>query len=153
MYKAERVRASQKREIVKSDDLFPAMEIETLRDRDKVLEMLWERFADVPMDPQTECIEEPFLGWEAGIHREEIWRWFDRRYSKGVAHLLYGKGVERTDQLMKLMYLKQFCIECESVTCPYNHGGECRFALVHERRPQINDTDGCIDFDYCEGEC
>lgn len=31
--------------------------------------------------------------------------------------------------------------------------GECRFAMVHERKPRITDEDGCIDFDYQEGEC
>lgn len=36
-------------------------EIELLRDRDEELEELWERFGDIPMDPETECIEETFL--------------------------------------------------------------------------------------------
>ena len=56
-------------------------EIEPLRDRDEVLEELWEQFGAVPMNPETECIEEPFMGWGAGIHREEIWHWFDVRHS------------------------------------------------------------------------
>ena len=47
-------------------------EMETLRDRDEVLEELWGEFADVPMNPDTECIEERFMGWGPGIHREEI---------------------------------------------------------------------------------
>lgn len=127
-------------------------EIETLRDRDEELEELWSQFADVPVNPETECIEEPFMGWGVGISREEIWNWFDRRHSKGVAYLLYGDGIDRTDQFAKMVYLKQLCIECESSTCQYNHGGECRFALVHERKPRINDVDGCIDYDYQEGE-
>lgn len=126
--------------------------IETLRDRDEELEELWARFSDIPMNPETECIEAPFMGWGAGIHREEIWHWFDQRHSKGVAYLLYGSGLDRMPEAAKLLYLKQFCIECESQTCQYNHGGECRFALVHEREPRINDTDGCIDYDYQEGE-
>ena len=65
-------------------------EIETLRDRDEELEKLWAEFGDVPMNPETECIEAPFMGWGVGIHREEIWSWFDQRYSKGIAYLLYG---------------------------------------------------------------
>lgn len=128
-------------------------EIDTLRDRDADLEELWGEFADVPMNPETECIEEQFMGWGPGTHREEIWHWFDRRHSKGVAYLLYGDGIDRTDQIAKLLYLKQLCIECESQTCQYNHGGECRFALVHERKARITDDDGCIDYDYQEGEC
>lgn len=33
--------------------------------------------------------------------------------------------------------------DCESSDCAYNHGGECRFARVHERRPEITKEDGC----------
>ena len=127
-------------------------DIETLRDCDEELEELWSRFGDVPMNPETECIEEPFLGFPAGTNREEIWHWFDQRHSKGVAYLLYRDGIDRTDQFSKLVYLKNLCIECESTSCQFNHGGECRFALVHERKPRINDTDGCIDYDYQEGD-
>lgn len=127
-------------------------EIDTLRDRDEELEELWGKFADIPMNPETECIEEPFLTFPAGTHREEIWHWFDERHSKGVAYLLYRDGFDRTPETAKLLYLKQHCIECESHSCQFNHGGECRFALVHERKPRINDVDGCIDYDYQEGE-
>ena len=58
------------------------------------------------MDPETECIEEPFLGFPAGTNREELWHWFDKRHSKGVAYLLYRDGIDRTDQFSKLVYLK-----------------------------------------------
>ena len=104
------------------------------------------------MNPETECIEEKFMGWGPGIHREEIWHWFDERHSKGVAYLLYGDGFDRTPEPAKLLYLKQLCFECESTSCQFNHGGECRFALVHERKPRINDIEGCIDYDYQEGD-
>ena len=36
------------------------------------------------MNPETECIE-AHSWWGVGIHREEIWSWFDQRYSKGIA--------------------------------------------------------------------
>lgn len=127
-------------------------EIETLQDRDKELEELWAQFADIPMNPESECIEEPFLSWGAGVHRELIWHWFDQRHSKGVAYLLYHDGVDRTDQIAKMVYLKQLCIECESCSCQFNHNGECRLPLVHERKPRINDADGCIDYAYQEKE-
>ena len=65
-------------------------EIDTLRERDKILEDLWAEFGDVPMNPETECMEQPFLGFPVGTHREDIWHWFDERHSKGVAYLLYG---------------------------------------------------------------
>ncbi len=127
-------------------------EIETLRDRDEALEELWAQLGDVPMDPETERLLEPFMGWGKGVSKEEIWHWFDRRHSRGIGHLLYSDGIDRTEGIAKLVYLKQLCIECESQTCQYNHGGECRFAMVHERKPRINDVDGCIDFDYQEGD-
>ncbi len=76
-------------------------EIESLHDRDEVLEDLWEQFGDIPMNPQTECIEAPFMGWGPGIHREEIWHWFDVRHSKGVAYLLCGVGYGRTPDAEK----------------------------------------------------
>ena len=127
-------------------------DIEPLLDRDEVLEELWEQFGDIPMNPETECIEEKFMGWGPGIHREEIWHWFDERHSKGVAYLLYGDGFDRTPEPAKLLYLKQLCFECESSSSQFNHSGECRFALIHERKPRINDIDGCIDYDYQEGD-
>ena len=79
-------------------------EIEPLRDRDEVLEELWKQFGDIPMNPETECIEAPFMGWGVGIHREEIWHWFDARHSKGIAYLLYGNSVSRGLDLRNLSW-------------------------------------------------
>ena len=125
-------------------------EIETLRDRDEELEKLWAEFGDVPMNPETECIEAPFMGWGVGIHREEIWSWFDQRYSKGIAYLLYGGAEDYVPETKRLYGLRKRCFECESRSCQFNHDGECRFVLVHEREPQITEADGCIDYDYSE---
>lgn len=58
--------------------------------KDREIEKLWADFADVPMNPETECMEADFLHFPAGTHREEIWRWFDEKHSKGVHFLLYG---------------------------------------------------------------
>lgn len=126
-------------------------EFDTLDERDEELEALWEQLVDVPIDPDTEKLEEQYIHFPAGTDREDIWHWFDERHSKGVAYLLYRDGVDRTDTTSKLLYLKQLCTECEGRGCTYNHDGECRFALVHERKPEINDTDGCVDYDYVEG--
>ncbi len=119
----------------------------TLHDRDALLEELWSRFEDVPMDPETECIEEEFANFPAGTNREEIWKWFDGRYSRGVHHLLYGYGgVDRTDEIAKLVYLNGLCDECESRACAYNDGdGTCKFALVRGRAPKITEEDGCVE--------
>lgn len=73
-------------------------DIETLKDRDKKLEDLWERFADVPINPETGNIEDDFAGWKSGTNREEIWHWFDERHSKGIVYLLLEYNIDRTDK-------------------------------------------------------
>jgi len=70
--------------------------MDTLWERDNVLKKLWAQFGNVPMDPQTECIEEQFMLWGPGTHREEIWHWFDERYSTGGYCLLYGDSAGDT---------------------------------------------------------
>lgn len=129
-------------------DIPPGME--TLRERDQKLEALWARFGDVPMDPVTERLEAPFLGWAAGTHRETVWHWFDERHSRGVAYLLYGEDCVSQAEIAGFLRLKRACTECTSSACHYHHGGECRFPLVHEREPRITEQDGCIDFDFVE---
>jgi hypothetical protein len=55
---------------------------------DSELEQMWADIEDIPVDPETEEIEIPVLGFPAGTHREEIWYWFDERYSAGVSGLM-----------------------------------------------------------------
>lgn len=61
-------------------------------DEDIRLEELWKKFGDIPMDPETECIEEDFLHFPAGTERMEIWHWFDEHHSVGVAYLAGQEG-------------------------------------------------------------
>lgn len=56
---------------------------------DAELEKLWEAFGDVPMNPETEVMAADFLHFPKGTHREDIWKWFDGKHSKGVIFLLY----------------------------------------------------------------
>ena len=126
------------------------MSINTLKERDKALEELWGQLEDIPMNPETEQLEEPFMHFPAGTDKEDIWHWFDERYSKGIAYLLYGDGVDRTEGTAKLCYLKQLCTDCDSVDCAFCFGGECRFAMIHERRPLIDDDAGCLDYLFDE---
>lgn len=51
---------------------------------------LWAAFGDVPMDPETECIEEIWNHFPAGTFREDIWRWFEREFGLSVAMDLMG---------------------------------------------------------------
>ncbi|MFI3279633.1 MAG: hypothetical protein R3Y55_03810 [Rikenellaceae bacterium] len=61
---------------------------------DEALEKAWQELGDVPMCPETEDMEEPFLHFPRFTRREEIWKWFDEHHTKGVAYLLYGGDPE-----------------------------------------------------------
>lgn len=54
---------------------------------DEVLEFLWERLGDVPVDDDG-FLDDCFMGYEPGTDREEIWHWFDEYHSEGVAALM-----------------------------------------------------------------
>ncbi len=118
--------------------------------RDRELEELWEGFADVPMDPETEEMEEPFLHFPAGTNREEIWHWFDERHSKGVVYLLYGTepkySLKNTASLIRTQNL---CCECDSETCVFNPEGICKVPFVTGKAPGLSE-DGCTDYCYKE---
>lgn len=53
---------------------------------------LWKEFGDVPMNPETECIEEDWNGFQAGTFREDIWHWFEETFDVRVYDLMY-KGM------------------------------------------------------------
>lgn len=116
----------------------------SIKKRDAILEDLWDRFADIPMDPDTECMEAPFLHWPAGTHREEIWHEFDKQHSKGVVYLLYGNNADRDISHNLLPH----CKKCDAAECVYNHAGTCRFLLTHERFPIVGSehTNCCAEF-------
>lgn len=62
---------------------------------------LWLAFGDIPMDPETECLETPFTPcfpdsnnvravFPAGTHREDIWHWFEQTFHISIAQdLMY----------------------------------------------------------------
>lgn len=56
---------------------------------DAQLQKLWSMLGDIPINPISECIEEAFLFFPEGAHREDIWDWFDEHYAGGVASLMY----------------------------------------------------------------
>lgn len=109
--------------------------METLASRDAILEGLWTEFGEIPMDPDTECMETEFLHFPAGTHREEIWQWFDQRYSKGVGYLLYGDGNDHTMDLATLAYRKTLCAKCDQENCAYHSNGVCCYAMIHGEKP------------------
>ena len=70
----------------KDESWFP----EDLEWNDEDLDELWAEFGDVPMNPETECIESDWMHFPAGTHREEIWHWFEETLDCRVADLMYG---------------------------------------------------------------
>ncbi|MSS38764.1 hypothetical protein [Clostridium porci] len=51
----------------------------------ELVKELWLRFGNVPMNPETEEIEEKWNGFPVGTHREEIWHWFEEAFCVSVA--------------------------------------------------------------------
>lgn len=56
---------------------------------DSQLEILWNRFSDIPINQKDE-LEEDFLIWKIGENRFSVWQWFDKYHSKGVDFLTLG---------------------------------------------------------------
>lgn len=52
---------------------------------------LWETFGDLPMDPETECLEVEWMGFPAGTFREDVWHWFESEFGLSVAENLMGQ--------------------------------------------------------------
>ena len=61
---------------------------------DKDVEQIWCGLEDIPMNPDTECLEASYFVFPCGINRMKIWKWFDEHHSKGVHYLLYGENLE-----------------------------------------------------------
>lgn len=49
---------------------------------------LWCEFGDIPMNPETECIEEDWYIFPKGTHRFDIWKWFEKTYRISVTSLM-----------------------------------------------------------------
>ena len=58
---------------------------------DEEVRELWNRLGDIPMNPETECIEEEFMHFPVGTHREEIWIWVEETFNVSVADLMYSE--------------------------------------------------------------
>ena len=124
----------------------PAGDMETLMERDKDLEELWMHYGELSIDPETKTTKEEFLHFPAGTRLEEIWKWFDQRYSKGVGCLLYEDGNARTLDLANLAYRKTLCEECGCTNCGFQADGICKFALIHGEKPPYDEHHGCLGF-------
>ena len=54
---------------------------------EKEVEKLWGFLGEMPVNDDDE-IEEDFLDFQEGTHKEEIWHWFDEVYPDGVRRLM-----------------------------------------------------------------
>lgn len=54
---------------------------------DAELEAFWAELGNIPQNENDE-IDEPFYFFEKGTERMDVWQWFDRKHSKGVAFLM-----------------------------------------------------------------
>ena len=50
----------------------------------------WDQFQDIPID-DNECIDVPFLHFEAGTTRFDIWHWFEEHYDINIGDLITGE--------------------------------------------------------------
>lgn len=69
----------------------------------------------------------------------------ERRAKVGPYSPIGKKLAETAIEVGAAAERERMCFECESEDCAYNHGGECRFARVHEREPIITENDGCVE--------
>lgn len=51
----------------------------------KLVKELWNDFGDVPINSETECIEDFWGQFVPGDHREKIWHWFEDTFYVSVA--------------------------------------------------------------------
>lgn len=61
---------------------------EAIKVRDRALENIFAELMDIPLDPKTGCLKQPYLHFSKGTSNETIVAWFDSRYSKGVESLI-----------------------------------------------------------------
>jgi hypothetical protein len=47
--------------------------------------LLWHFFGDTPID-ENECIDEPFLHFDTGTDRFDIWHWFEDYFDVSIAN-------------------------------------------------------------------
>lgn len=72
--------------------------------RAEYIKNLWLEFGNIPMNPDTECIEEEWNGFAAGTHREEIWIWFEEFYGISVAKDLMGLQEKEYESQLKTAF-------------------------------------------------
>lgn len=62
-------------------------EIEKFTNKELAKE-LWRRFGDIPINPDTEEIDQDWNGFLKGTFREDIWHWFEDTFNVRVVDLM-----------------------------------------------------------------
>jgi hypothetical protein len=57
-------------------------------------QQIWQKLSDVPVNEENE-IDEPFLDFPVGTHRQEIWSWIERAYEVNVYDLMYPQSLSQ----------------------------------------------------------
>lgn len=68
--------------------------VKTYLDTDDLIQDLWKSFSNVPFDEGNKDLElgQDWFVFPKETEREDIWKWFDSHYSKGVVSLLYPEA-------------------------------------------------------------
>lgn len=121
------------------------LNIRTIEEQDNLLKILWNELENAYFfenDNGELILAHQWKIFSAGTTRDEIWHWFDERYSKGIVALLHSDPKEKLKtEIEKNISL---CNECMSEHCVYNPTGICKLPLIKGRRANISD-DGCED--------
>ena len=57
---------------------------------DNTLDIMWEKFGDIPVDENGITIEQDFYIWKKGTNKEDIWHWFDNRLEEGIGNRYFN---------------------------------------------------------------
>lgn len=124
----------------------------TTAERDAFLEKLWKRLGDIPVDNE-ECIKEDLklddgtILFDSGTHREDVWLWFDQRYSKGVSALMFTNPKAADDNIVKTAMKAYISCETEEcyASCRFANEGRCYIPIIKRRKPNRDDNGECMD--------
>lgn len=67
---------------------------------DPSIRQAWAALEDVPVNGDTECLEQDFLWFPVGTDKADIWGWFNRNYSRGIRALWEDDSDEQTSARM-----------------------------------------------------
>ena len=96
--------------------------------RAQYIKDLWLDFGNVPMNPNTECIEEEWNGFAAGWHRTSICDWFEESYGVSVVKDDIMKGRRElpyncTDSWCEVEEINEsYLIDGVATCCGYDFG-------------------------------